>query len=298
MLDFDAHNIDWHWFELELEAGDYHFGWVYKVYNYDNDKLAQDLYAAISNLQISGTEVFNTECTICRRGWANPGAESCNECLDGQYQEMTYENDQTIDITDEQVCHECGTDKYVFPGAVGSRFCEEKQTCDEADYDLSYGMCKNGKRKVTYKLMSPSKCILTSGTDEYESTVGCEECPEGSHEKVISGGYTKCEYCQTGFVHSKGKCVPCPIGSEAQKVFHMNADMFELPDFMKTWCSSSNPGIDMCHFSKGWVLENGILHTGENSDFLIEQILKIEFEVDYRETASIQLQLEGELFGS
>ena len=35
LLDFEPHNIDWHEFKLDLEPGDYTFGWIYKVYNYD-----------------------------------------------------------------------------------------------------------------------------------------------------------------------------------------------------------------------------------------------------------------------
>lgn len=195
-------------------------------------------------------------------------------------------------------CHLCPGETYVFPGAIGDESCIDKPTCDEHDYEVEYSLCKNGKRTATYKLQNPAKCIEPTNPVKTTEEVNCAACPVGSHEVNVSGGYTRCEYCSENQIFKDNKCQKCPAGTEATNIFAINKNVYEWPEFFSTWCTSSNPGIEMCHFNKGWKMEDGVIHSGKNNDFLVNVVLQMEFDVDYDETALVTLNLTGEQFGS
>lgn len=173
-------------------------------------------------------------------GYSPEGSSSCNRC-------------PTNTIQSSDGCLTCQDNEIGYPG---DKQCRKKPDCiAEYDAEPMYGECIQNKRSVTYKWRSDSICNKRIAKLPAPEQVECHICHPGYFSKGELN--PQCEACPNGFytndVNMKD-CLDCPAGKYAPRVVRYE-NLEKMPAQFSTKCESmQNEQVDLCAFSKGWIV--------------------------------------------
>lgn len=175
--DVDPHDSTWKVYRFELEGDQFHeFTWIYKKFNIIGDP---ELNASISHLKIVGILAADTECTVCPEGfYAEEGSSSCSFCPANTYYDIFSVEEPT---TYPNICKDCSSGEYSFPGALTDGQCMLQPDCTKDDVIATYGDCINNLRSIDYEWRSPRFCEATSAYPLPSDVQNdpCNTCPKG-----------------------------------------------------------------------------------------------------------------------
>ena len=66
-----------------------------------------------------------------------------------------------------------------------------------------------------------------------------------------------------------------------------------MPEYFKTFCTSTLPLVDNCYFTKGWFIANGVITTGENSPGDLQLTLGGKFDIKSEYGGTLKYRLRG-----
>lgn len=122
--------------------------------------------------------------------------------------------------------------------------------------------CENGTRKVTYEWRKDTICDIAKATLPSDRMIECSKCPVGSFLSDKKTG--RCDPCPHGYYSSSENaetCAVCPPGKYTP-LKEAYAGLESMPLEMETFCESTSPyTVDLCAFTAGWIVSNGVLTT-------------------------------------
>ncbi|KAL0480069.1 hypothetical protein AKO1_010943 [Acrasis kona] len=200
--------------------------------------------AQVKSIQIVGTKHHDSKCTPCQPGTFSSvqGGDVCLPCPSFTFSA----SNNTV------TCQNCPPDQYSLGGATQ---CIPRPTCQPSDYYSDYTACKNGKRKLTFKLKQPAICKPDPSTaPKDKDQVDCAKCPLG----LYRDDQDNCVACSGESEYRSQvdqKCKTCEAGNAAIKYLRYDQDWLnEHLSLPSDWVTMCKEGCE--HDKRGFFISN------------------------------------------